>query len=260
MSKKLKWKKTNVTQGYAIQVDKFIRDFPEYSQYVNAHDLSGKGTFILGSEGVECAAKYFDVSMSLHQPGELIDDLRKMGKAGLENHHGSVEGLMSPEFRGSDKFYIALTAHHNKSVIPTATLIHELGHLVEEKIRLDTGEVTSRSYDQARLVLQMNGMADGDEYDLHVLADEWVAWVNSVWIAKMLDIDIRHSILGMVMDETRWQGRHNNTVTRSIARLINFIDTRHAVRHRLATAETVSIRCMLIDEMTSHFFYLESTI
>jgi hypothetical protein len=125
-------------------------------------------------------------------------------------------------------------------------------------IHLDIGEFTSSAYNFARQVLSLNGMANGSEQDLHHLATEWVAWVNSIWISKLLDIEPRHSILGMVMDEPAWQGSHNNTVTRSIEGLVKFVASKFAVRHRLTTARSVSNRCMLINEMSTHFFFLAS--
>jgi hypothetical protein len=258
MTTKFRWTRTDVTRGYELQVDKFLSHFPGYSEIVATHNLTGKSSIILGTEGVERSKQYFDVSMTLHAPGAIFDDLRRMGKAAMEHRHGSVEGFMSPEYRGSDKFYIALTAFHDKSVIPTATLVHELGHLVEEQVRLDTNEVTSSAYNSARQVLRLNGMMCDDEEELHYLANEWVAWVNSIWIANLLDIDLRHSILGMVVDEAAWKPGHNNTVTRSIANLISFVDSKHAVRRNLSAAPTVGGRCYLINAMSAHFFFLAS--
>lgn len=258
MKPKLKWSKTEITKCYELQVDRFASDFPHYSEFVSTHGLNGKGSVILAKEGVERVKNYFDVSITLHNPGMIFDDLRQMGKAAMENRHGSVEGFMSPEYRGSDKFYIALTAFHGKSVIPIATLIHELGHLVEEQVRLDTNEIASEAFNNACDLLLRSGMAVGDGAHFFNLADEWVAWVNSIWICKLLDIEIRHPILGMTMDETAWRGNHNNIVTRSMAKLVDFVTTRHFVRHRLLTAATVSSRCSLINEMSAHFFSLAS--
>jgi len=258
VSVKLKWTQTDMILRNELQVDRFVNDFPIYSGLIKNHRLSGRGSLILSNEGVERVKRYFDVSITLHNYGELFDDLRKMGKSSMEHRRGLVCGFMSPEFHGSKDFYIALTAYDNKSIIPTSTLVHELGHLVEEQVRLDTDESTTSAYNYARKALLLNGMGVAEEHELHLLSNEWVAWINSIWISKMLDIDIRHSILGMIIDETGWIGSHNNTVTRSLTSLMQCIESTHTVRHRLLTAETVSVRCMLINEMSSRFFYLAS--
>ena len=254
MSIRFTWTQTEGTRLHELQVGRFLRDFPMYAEFAEEYGLTGRGSIILSNEAVERTKRYFDASITFHNRGELGSDLRNMGKVAVDHLPDYVEGYMSPDFRGSDKFYIALTAFDNKSITPSATFIHELGHLVEEQVRLNTKHFVSTAYVGARKVLIMNGMAT-DEASLHHLTDEWVAWVNSIWISRLLNIDIQHAILGMVMDQTGWEGNHNNIVSRSMGHLVKGANSRRRVRHGLATAETSRTRCSLINELTTHFFY-----
>lgn len=258
MSRNFKWTQTDVTRGHAIHVDRFLRDFPHYSKLAAENGLTGRGSIVLTEEVTERVKRYFDVSLSFHKPGEISNDLRRMGKVEMEHRQGPVEGFMSPESRGSDKFYIALSAFHSMSVTPTATLVHELGHLVEEQVRLDTNQAASTAFYKALDILYFNGMAADKTFDLRHTANEWVAWVNSVWISKLLNIETQHSLLGMIMDEPGWRGNHNNIVSRSIPALVKFVASRYKVRHQLTIAETRGLRCHAINELSTHFFYLHS--
>src|ERR1039457_4149249 len=134
------WTQTASMLEHRFESDRFLNDYPHYTRDFRRHKLSSIfGNFeVLSSEARARSNKFFDVAISFHKPGDIFKDLHSLGRPcihSLESH--SVDGYMSSMAKGSGKFYICLNARARKKVCFVATLIHELGHYVDERARFD---------------------------------------------------------------------------------------------------------------------------
>jgi len=178
----MNWNEIPNASKYDFNCKLFGADFPQYKSLIKKLKLDGKNTNILVEDAKRNIHPHFNVAITYHSPGQIIKDLKLAGRSGLPNHN--VCGYMSPTHKGSSEFYIAVEAIESKSMLITSTLTHELGHYVEERIRLINHHPCSISFEFALDVLHKYKICSDDVSMQNYLADEWVAWIHSVWISK----------------------------------------------------------------------------
>lgn len=254
MSNTQSWTRVAGSERYNFNIAKFLDDFPIYTKHFRTHQFESLNSIVLTNEVTTRIKPLFDVSISFHEPDRIWKDLHQLKREGLPSKNAACPlGYMSPLFRGANEFYIALAAIERKKLTLISTVVHELGHYAEERVRFDRKLLKSTSMQLAikYLHLRKTGAGKSNSGDLHYLADEWVAWINSIWVATVLDVEIEHSVLGMIGDETGWPDQRQ-TITSTLDLLVNFVHGQVGLREKLLSTND-SKRCAMIDATTSCF-------
>jgi hypothetical protein len=88
----------------------------------------------------------------------------------------------------------------------SATVIHEFGHYVEQRIIPDNVYLPNQPYNDrdtsfAAALLLLSQLNLGiDSKNQRLMADELVAWINAIWISWIVGLDPRTAVLGAAID------------------------------------------------------------
>ena len=185
----------------------FLNDFPQFRTLFAALGMPDNLPLQVNADAVrDTLARRFNAGFSIHDAGRIGSDLAKFVPHAKDLSSAST-GYMTRYGENYMHFHVAITiADKTTGQLDRGTVIHEYGHYVDQNVAAHRGYAPGPyvKRDTAfmgafELINKMEASTAGTRSH-YFAADELVAWLNALWLCRILNIDPRTVVVGMILD------------------------------------------------------------
>jgi len=196
----------SVESDYVFLRDKFLADFPHYAELFIAVGMTDNIWLHATRDDVRSTlGARFNAELSFHKPGRISADLA--WRIPSIREASNLAGYMTRYGKGAAMFHVAVTTIDKaSSYVDRGTAIHEYGHYVEQRVAANRGyppgplQKRNTAFKYAYALVTATGSGATDGLCSRFAADEFIAWINAIWLCWMLRIDPKTVVVGMVLD------------------------------------------------------------